>query len=378
MEPLEESSGIIDADGNLFGVINIIDALVIVGFLTVLLAGVGLVFLSDNSGSAGSQPEAGTVNVTIDLGPQPDYIVSQIEVGDKYSPGGNSNLTVRDVYFTPQGKSTRAVIRAELSAPFNRGTVQYGGKPPRYGRQLKVLSDTYATTGVIQDVGGGAEFTTTQTEVLVKTNLSETEARQLRAGQSVRVENREMATIESVTTYGTSNPDRKTVFVGLTLQTVAQNGNREFGDTTLRPGANLTLPTESVYLEGEIERVGATSQRGERANRQVTLEMSGVSSTVAESVSPGMTESYGETTVAEITDVERESTTVITRGENGTIYERDHPTEQDMTLTATLSVRETDTGVTFKGQTLQQGRVITLDLGTVTIKATVVSGINNG
>jgi len=217
-------------------------------------------------------------------------------------------------------------------------------------------------------------LSTNQTEVLVKTNLSETEARQLRPGQSVQVQNRGVALIESVTTYGTSNPDQKTVYVGLTLRTVATNGNQEFGDTTIRPGANISLPTESVYLEGEIERVGSTTERGTPASRTVELQLSSVSPAVAEGISPGMTESYGDKTVAEITNVERESATVITRGENGTIYERDHPTKQDVTLTANLSVQETDTGVTFKGQTLQQGRVVTLDLGTVTIKATVVSG----
>jgi hypothetical protein len=87
-----------------------------------------------------------------------------------------------------------------------------------------------------------------------------------------------------------------------------------------------------------------------------------------------MTESFGGDTIARITRVQRENATVITRGQDGNIYQRDHPVNRDVTLSANLSVRETEAGVTFKGQTLQQGRVVTLDLGTVTIRATVVSG----
>ncbi|MHC3379842.1 DUF4330 family protein [Haloarcula sp. H-GB5] len=183
-----------------------------------------------------------------------------------------------------------------------------------------------------------------------------------------------MATIESVTTYGTGNPDKKTVFLGLTLQSVTYGEQQAFGETTIRPGASLSLPTEAGLVKGEITRVGTTTQRGQPATRDVKLQLSNVSPLLANSISPGMTESFGGETVARISAVQRQNATIVTRGQDGEIYERSHPINQDVTFTANLSVRETDTGVTFKGQTLQQGRVVTLDLGTVTIKATVISG----
>jgi len=375
MESMEESSGIIDDEGNLFGVINIIDALVVVFVLTILIAGISLV-LTDNSdsGSTSSAGTAGTTNVTLDLGPQPDYIISQISVGDSYSPSGNSELTVTEVYFAPQGESTRAVVQAELSAPQSGETIQYNGSPPRYGRQLEILTETYSTAGTIRDVGGGSELTTTETEVVVRANLSETDARRLSAGQPIRVQGREVATIESVTVYGTRNPDKKTVFLGVTLQSVAYGEQQAFGETTIRPGATLSLPTDTGLIKGRLTRVGTTTQRGQSATRDVRLQLSNVSPLLADSVSPGMTESFGGETVARVSTVQRENATVVTRGQDGEIYERAHPINRDVTLTANLSVRETDTGVTFKRQTLQQGRVVTLDLGTVTIRATVISG----
>ncbi|GCF13270.1 hypothetical protein Harman_12050 [Haloarcula mannanilytica] len=372
MESIEESSGIIDDEGNLFGVVNIVDALVVVLVLAVIVAGVSLV-LTAGSDSDSSATE-GTTNVTLDLGSQPEYVISQISIGDSYSPAGDSTLRITDIYVTPQGESTRAVVRAELSAPRSEDTLQYNGAPPRYGRQIEIQTDTYSATGTIREVGGSSEVTTTETEVLARANLSETEARQLSAGQSILVDGREAATIESVTTYGTENPDKKTVFLGLTLQTLSHNDKQEFGETTVRAGAGLSLPTDAGLIEGEIIRVGTTSQRGQPATRNVQLQVSGVSPLLAESITPGMTESFGGETTARITEVQRENATVVIRGQEGDIYERDHPVQQDVTFTANLSVRETEAGVTFKGQTLQQGRVITLDLGTVTIRATVVSG----
>jgi len=372
MKSMKESFGIIDDEGNLFGVINIIDALVVVFVLAALIAGASLVLTDDSDSS--SAPTTETTNVTLDLGTQPEYITSQISVGDSYSPSKNSDVTITDVYFTPQDESTRAVVRAELSAPKSGETIQYSGAPPRYGRQLEFLTETYSTAGTIRDVGGGAELTTTETDVVLKADLSETDARRLSAGQQIRVQGREVATIKSVTTYGTNNPDTKTVFLGLTLQSVAYGEQRAFGGTTIRPGASLSLPTEAGLIKGEITRVGATTQRGQPATRDVRLQLSNVSPLLANSISPGMTESFGGKTVARISAVQRENATIVTKGQNGDIYERSHPINQDVTFTANLSVRETDTGVTFKDQTLQQGRVVTLDLGTVTIKATVISG----
>jgi hypothetical protein len=373
MESMEDSDGIIDDEGNLLGVINIVDALVIVFVLAVLIAGISLV-LTDTEDSSSSSPARGTTNVTLDLGPQPEYIISQISVGDSYSPAGDSELTVTDVHLTPQGESTRAVVRAQLSAPRSGDSIQYNGAPPRYGRQLEILTEAYSTAGTIRDVGGSTDISTTETEVVVRTNLSETDARQLSAGQSIRIRGREVATIESVTAYGTSNPDQKTVFLGMTLQSLDYNETAEFGDTRIRTGAPLALRTEAGLIDGEIVRVGTTSQRGQPATRDVRLQLSNVSPILADSISPGMTESFGGDTIARITRVQRENATVITRGQDGNIYQRDHPVNRDVTLSANLSVRETDSGVTFKGQTLQQGRVVTLDLGTVTIRATVVSG----
>lgn len=277
------------------------------------------------------------------------------------------------IYYS-RTKIRRTVHTSRNPPPKSGETIQYSGAPPRYGRQVEFLTETYSTAGTIRGVGGGAELTTTETDVVVRAELSETDARRLSAGQQIRVQGREVATIESVTAYGTNNPDTKTVFLGLTLQSVAYGEQRAFGGTTIRPGASLSLPTEAGLVKGEITRIDATTQRGQPTTRDVRLQLSNVPPLLANSISPGMTESFGGQTVARISAVQRDNATIVTRGQSGDIYEQSHPINQDVTFTASLSVRETDTGVTFKHQTLQRGRVVTRDLSTVTIKATVISG----
>jgi hypothetical protein len=51
----------------------------------------------------------------------------------------------------------------------------------------------------------------------------------------------------------------------------------------------------------------------------------------------------------------------------------EHPVNREVVLTTELRVRETVNGVRFKGQALRQGQTVVIDLGTIVIRATVVS-----
>jgi hypothetical protein len=86
-----------------------------------------------------------------------------------------------------------------------------------------------------------------------------------------------------------------------------------------------------------------------------------------------MTEGPVDDPVAEITDVETEPSLIIATGENGSVNVVDHPINRDVTITAEIQVRDTATGVQFKGEPLRGGSTITIDLGTRVIDAEVVS-----
>jgi hypothetical protein len=101
--------------------------------------------------------------------------------------------------------------------------------------------------------------------------------------------------------------------------------------------------------------------------------MTDVRDQFADALQPGMTEQRGTTTTARLIAVDTKPSLIIATGNNGSVNVVDHPFNREVTLTAELRVRQTTTGLRFKGQPLRQGSEVVLDLGTVTVRATVVS-----
>ncbi|MDQ2072855.1 DUF4330 family protein [Haloarcula sp. NS06] len=463
------SSALLDENGNLFGLVNVVDALAVLLVVVVVVAGAALVLQPEPE-----PPEPNTTNVTLDLGTQPSYIVTEITEGDTYSPGGNSNLTVTDVHLTPQDDQTRVILRATLQGTPDGDSLIYADAPPRLGRPLTIATSRYEVSGQVRTVGGDNSLSQEDTTVVLRDTMSTAEARDVTPGDEIRLAGRTVATIEdvaaysagntteqtvfveaeldthtqqsdrrfggtqvrrgqtvtlpaedytfdgrieqvdsglqsatadvllkttvdsetanrlaagdiatvagyeaaevrTVTTYATQNPDRKRIFVGLSLATLESGGQQQFGSTTVQRGNNITVSTESYELSGTIERVGALEPRGTLSNRTVTLRMTDVRVDMADAIRPGMTETSDGTTVARVSRVSTEPAIIITTGENGSVNVVDHPYLRDVTITTELRVRETTGGVQFKGESVQQGSTVVINLGTITIEATVVS-----
>ncbi|EMA01367.1 protein of unknown function [Haloarcula vallismortis] len=463
------SSSLLDEDGNLFGLVNIVDALAVLLVIAVVVAGAALVLQPEPE-----PPAPNTTNVTLDLGTQPGYIVTEIAEGDTYSPNGDSELTVTDVQLTPQGNQTRVILRATLRGPPSDDSLTYSNAPPRLGRSLSIATSRYEVSGQIRAVGGDNSLAQEDTTVVLRDTMTAAEARDVTAGDEIRLAGRTVATVEdvaayatynsteqtvfveaelntyrqqsdrrfggtqvrrgqtvtlpaedytfngrieqidsglqltttdvlleatvdaetadriaagdvttvagyeaaevkTVTTYATQNPDRKRVLVGLSLATLEDNGQQRFGNAVVQRGNNITISTESYELSGAIRRVGALEPRGALANRTVTLRMTDVRADMADAIRPGMTETSGGDTIARITRVSTEPSVIITTGDNGSVNVADHPYLRDITITTELRVRETMDGVQFKREPLQQGSAVVINLGTITIEATVVS-----
>lgn len=361
---------VIDDDGNLFGVVNVVDVLAGLLLLAVVVAGAAFALQPE---PAPTTPETATVNATLDLGAQPDYIVEAVNEGDTYEPDGSSELTITDVHLTPAGDGTRVLLRVRLEGVERGETITYADAPPRLGRALTVQTDAYTVKGTVRDAGGSNSLRTSTTEVVLSKTLPTARAEQLSVGDTYRVAGREVATVESVTRYATADPNKQRVFVGVSLQTLARDDRPRFAGTDVREGATLPVRTADYAFGGTVDRVGSTELRGEPATRTVTLRLENVDPALADAVSAGMTETSGDRTLARVTDVERENSTVVLTSDSGDIYEREHPVKQDLTLTVDLTVRETASGITFKGRTVKQGSAVTLDLGSVTVRLTVLS-----
>jgi len=369
MSAATSGDSVIDEEGNLLGVVNIVDALVLLAVVAVVLAGVGLL-LTD--GRTDDPVETATVNVTVDLGTQPRYIASAIDEGDTYSPSEQSNLTITDIYLAPQGNQTRVLVRTELQGVATDDGFEYAGSPPRLGRELAISTATYNATGEVVAASGGPTLDTNTTTVVLQTTMSPSDASAVEPGDEVIVAGRTVATVDDVAVYARNSSNRQTVLVEAVLETYRDQDRRNFGDTTVRPGQQLGLPTDAYTIDGRIEHVDGGLGTEALTNRTVTLELERVKPAVATAIRPGLREQGGTVTTAVVTDVSTAPTPLVATTANGTAIVSDHPLLRDVTVTTELRVRETPSGIEFKRERMQIGSTVVLDLGPVTISPTVV------
>lgn len=362
---------LIDDEGNLLGVVNVVDALVVLLVVAVVAAGLALV---PTDPDVEPDPETATTFVTLDLGEQPNNVAAAINEGDIYNSGGPTQLRITDVHLTPQNNNVRAIVRVEVTdVVTDAGNLRYNDAPLRLNRQLGISTERYEVDGRIRSVGDATALRTEPTTVVLRQTIDAEDADAVTAGDRVRVGGRVVATVEEVATFATNNPTRQRVFVAVNLTTHRQQDAQRFGGRSVTRGQQLTLPTAEYTLNGRIERTGSDLQLGEPTTRTVTLRMDEVNRDIANAIRPGMTERMGDRTVARVTGVATEPSLIITTGDNGSVNVVDHPRNRQVTITTELLVREAATGTRFKSAPLRVGSRATLDLGTITVEATVTN-----
>ena len=361
---------LIDDHGNLFGVVNVIDALVVLLTLAVVVAGISLVFGGAIGGGGGLE----TTYATLDLGTQPDEVVTALNEGDTHTADSVAgNLTITDLYTVPDGNQPRAIARVRIEGTLGDEALTYDGAPLRLGRSLTIATNRYEVSGSIRGVGNASTLNIAQTDLVVEDTIDVEDAEQLTVGDEIRIDRRTIGTVESVNQYGTGSPNRVQVVVGLSVATLRDGDTLRYGLTPVERGSRILLPADEYDINGQIIAVGTSEPPGTATDRTVTLRLSEVRDTIADSYQPGMTEMTGGETVAEVTAVDVRPSTVVTTAESGAVKANDHPINRDVTMTAELSVRETPSGIQFKGDPLRQGNRITLDVGSTTIRPTVES-----
>lgn len=358
---------IVDEQGNLFGVVNIIDALVVLMILAVGIAGITLVF-NDSSSETETETELVSTSVTLDIGSVSTGVAREIDIGDRYSSGDRSNLTITDVYLAPSDGAARVILQAKLQGEAQQESLTYAGSPVRLNRSIEVVTSDYAISGRIRDVDESDSLSRQQTSVVLTSTVDTDIANRITEGDTSRVAGRDSATVESVSIYATSNPEQKRVVAGVLLDTVKYGEKPQFGSVSIRRGTNLTYQAEDYQFRGIIDRIGATEPRGTQATRTVTLRMDEVRGYLAEVVEPGLSEQASNETIAQITDVDTKPSVIVQQ--DGSVV--DHPFDKSVTITTELQVRETATGIRFKGEQIRPGQTVILDLGTITIEAAVV------
>lgn len=296
-----------------------------------------------------------------------------MSTGDTYEVADNRLATVRNVsaYGTDNPDRKRVYVGLSLTALGHREEAQFGRLTVEEGVTIPFETSSYEFDGrIIRD--GRSDLGVTTEEVLVTSVVDSRVAERIEAGDQYRVGGKPIATVENVAVYGTDEPDQKRIYVGLAVEALRIGELPEFGrNRPLREGVTLPFRTNTYEFDGEIVRLGRLVETGDATERTVELQLKNVPPERANSVEVGMTETNAGQTVAEVTGIEVQPAIVTLTSDSGNIYEREHPVNKTVTLTVDLQVREEETGIRFKGQTMQEGNVVILDLGTTTIRATV-------
>lgn len=245
---------LIDEEGNLFGIVNVIDALVVLVLVAVLVAGVALVTGGSDpaeTDAASEGPELATQHVTLVVGEQPAYIAGAIEAGDTTLSSGPESLTVTDVRVTPRNGGTYVALRANVTGPMQNETVSYGGAPPRLGRSLTLATDTYEIQGQIRAVGDRPELERESATVRVRTDLAESELDAIATPTPITIAGHRVGTIED------TDWENETATVEATITTHVLTDTAYFGGRSVETGATVTLPTATETISGTVESVEA-------------------------------------------------------------------------------------------------------------------------
>ena len=255
-----EKTPIIDSEGNLFGIINIIDALVILLVIAVVLAGLAVVGVLGGEDPNGEDTSAETNEsslvdgdfetqyATVEVGSHPRYIVDRISEGDTVSHNG-TNITVTDIYATPTSATSSSVLLGvELETESEN--------PARTGDNVDIDTDGYDIDGEIlriEDMPPAIEIEPVTVDLRIDdVDRETTEAIQKEASSPTR--NLSLVTIDEATTRPTEDNGLE-LRLTAELGTVQTSGGPQFHSTPIRVGNTIQVDLGTVEIEGTISNI---------------------------------------------------------------------------------------------------------------------------
>lgn len=366
---------VLDENGRLFGLINIIDLFVVILVLAVLAAGIAFVLTSSDSG--GPEPESDTENTTqetrfatIDLGTQPEYVAAAIRTERNTSAGeAADSLAITDTYVYGSDDEANVIIRTRLNGTevteSGMSRFQFRGNPLYLGDELQFQTDLLNLTGTISTLDSDGEtLPKRESELLVQTTVPADTAGDVTAGDEHRFGGSSNLQIKSVTEYATGESDMRRLVLGVAAETIERSGTAYLGDKRIRKGVSIPFETDEYALETHILHRDGLELPGETRTRTITLELENRNPSEVERIDIGDTEQIRGHTTATILSKSVEPAEVIVTNADGDMFVQDHPRNADVRLEVELTVREqSDRPLTFRNKPLRSGTALTLEFG---------------
>lgn len=301
----EDRRRLLDDEGRLFGVVNVVDALVVLLVLAVVVAGV--VLLLPSAGEPDSR------YVTIDMGTQPEYIAEEVNPGDEWEPEGTDDaLTITDVYRYNTGDGTAVVARAKVNGTFfepddpaDDPVFEFRGEPVRIGQSLDIATREYEVGGNVTAVArSGETLPLSESEFVLETRVSPETADEITVGDEFTAGGNVFGEVTALEVFpGREDPEDQPgqyALVGISATTLERGGGQFLGATRLGVGTTLAFQGEGYEFAGEVVRRGSSAIATE--TREFVLRTE-VDAAVADDIRPGDEFRLGDTPLVTVEDV---------------------------------------------------------------------------
>jgi hypothetical protein len=352
----------IDQDGRLFGVVNVVDALVVVVVVATLLA--GLAFVGGATESTDGPASAQHATMTV----QGDTAVSeQVVNGTELATNAGALVVTDRARVVRANGSIAAVVRVRAAADDGL----FGGR----GRLSVRPGDSLRTTGAFDGLGlrvvrtgSNDSLATRRVGVVAHARADSATATSIvgavRSGRAATD-----GPVRAVRVDSFPSPDgARQLRLGLTVRTLTHDA----GDRMLEPGVRLPRSATTLGVAPEITTVGRTTPPGSRIDRRVVLQLDDLSPSVADALAQG-DRSVATNYPATVTNVTERPATLFVADSDGRIHERSHPRLRSVTLTLSVPARQYGGVLWYQDERLQIGRSLTLDTGRVVVTGNVTA-----
>lgn len=304
----------------------------------------------------------------------PPRVANAIGVGDRYRVANETVGRITNVTVLPNRRGQgRVWMTLQLETLETTNSLRFGGRTLRLDSSVPFKTGRYEFTTTVEDIGNASlPYERGATPIRLESTVSTATADAIDVGDEYVLDGRTVGTVESVSVFPTTDSSRKRVQVGLTIQTVNRGDSTTFVGQTVSTGGSVRFATSEYTLAGTVINRGSDESLGTPQTITTTVRLEGVSPVVADSIVVGATERSRGDVYAEVLGKRVAPATVVLTADNGEIFQREHPVNEDVTLTVELAAQRTDSGYRFHGDRLQNGEGIVLDLGSVTVEGTVL------
>lgn len=253
---------LLDEQGRLFGLVNVIDLAVALLVVSSLSAGAAFVLAGDPI-----SPPTEDRYLTVVLEERPAGSLPTLDGDGTTTPSGSVTVgrtdgRVTDTYVAPTGEDgfvTVARIRVRVSpAAANRTTdrkLVTDGRNYSVGQRVGLGADDATYRGYVHAVGtSGADLPVRTANATVVSTLPSSVAERLETGDSQRIAGTEVARITTVRRAATGDT-RTRVEVTVELSVYEPDGAPLYGSQHVRPGADVTIASDGYEFTGTVIEV---------------------------------------------------------------------------------------------------------------------------